>query len=331
MAREPVDFDSLIGHWRAALESAQRALRRADRELPPTELRDRSRRLADERLATVDLLGAVARDRSSRPSLVRLVASPWEVRKLLALPSDVAACVFNVDGVLVGSAAIHAEAWRQTFDEFEYHWIERTGLGFAPFTVTVDYPRQIHGKSRADAIRTFLSSRGIELPEGTRSDQPGELTVHGLAKRKNQLLLRHLEVGHVRAFEGARLYLELAHDAGIRCAVVSGSTNTGILLDRAHLAPLVDDCVDGNTMVTEGLHRKPSPDMLLAACRHLDVEPSHAAVFETTRDGVVAGRSGGFELVVAVQQEGDGRALLAEGADRVVTDLGDILEHVLAP
>jgi HAD superfamily hydrolase (TIGR01509 family) len=330
VALESVDFDALIGHWRAALESAQRALRYAEGDLPASELRGRSRRLADERVATVGLLDAVARERLANSALVRLVAAPWEVRRLLALPSDTEACVFNVDGVLVGSAAIHAEAWRQTFDEFEYGWIERTGEAFAPFTATVDYPRLIHGKSRADAIRDFLSTRGIELPDGARGDAPGAHTVHGLASRKNELLQRYLGEGHVRAYEGARLYLELAHDAGIRCGVVSGSTNTKILLDRAHLAALIDDCVDGNTMVEEGLHRKPSPEMLLAACRHLGVEPGRTAVFETTRDGVAAGRAGGFELVVAVEQEGDSRTLLAEGADRVVTDLGDILEQVVA-
>lgn len=331
MADEPVDVDALIGHWRAALESAQSALRNAEGDLPRDELRGRSQRLAQERLATAGLLEDVARERGAKPALVRLVASPWEVRRLLALPADAVACVFNVDGVLVGSAGIHAEAWRQTFDEFEYRWIERTGGAFPPFTVTVDYPRLVHGKPRADAIRDFLASRGIELPEGARDDPPGVETVQGLARRKNELLLRHLEHGHIRAYEGARLYLELVRDAGLRCGVVSGSTNTKILLERAHLAAHVDDCVDGNTMVEEGLHRKPSPEMLLAACRHLGVEPEHTAVFETTRDGVAAGRAGGFELVVAVEQEGSPRTLLAEGADLVVADLGDMIEHVLAP
>ena len=327
---EPVDLDSLIGQWRAALESAHSALRFAEGDLPSSELRGRSQRLAQERIATVSLLDAIARDRGTKPALVRLVAAPWEVRRLLSLPSDVVACVFNVDGVLVGSAAIHAEAWRQTFDEFEYRWIERTGGAFAPFTVTVDYPRLIHGKPRPDAVRDFLGSRGIELPEGTRDDPPGAETIQGLARRKNQLLLRHLQEGSIRAYEGARLYLELVHDAGMRCGVVSGSTNTKILLERAHLASHVDDCVDGNTMVEEGLHRKPSPEMLLAVCRHLGVEPEHTAVFETTRDGVTAGRDGGFELVVAVEQEGNPRALLDQGADLVVADLGDLLEQVLA-
>ena len=328
---EPVDVDALIGQWRAALESAQAALRHAGGDLPAAELGRRSQRLSQERQATAGLLEAIARERGARPALVRIVSSSWEVRRLLALPGDVVACVFNVDGVLVGSAAIHAEAWRQTFDEFEYHWIERTGDAFAPFTVTVDYPRLIHGKPRADAIRDFLATRGVELPEGTRDDPSGAETVQGLARRKNELLLRHLQEGHIRAYEGARLYLELVHDAGLRCAVVSGSTNTRILLERAHLAAHLDDLVDGNTMVEEGLHRKPSPDMLLAACRHLGVEPGHTAVFETTRNGVAAGRAGGFELVVAVEQEGNPRALLAEGADLVVADLGDMLAHVLTP
>jgi len=330
MASEPVDFDALIGHWRAALESANRALRSAEGDLSSAELRGRSRHLAEERVATVNLLDAVARERLANRSLVRLVTASWEVRRLLALPSDTEACVFNVDGVLVGSAAIHAAAWRQMFDEFEYWWIERTGEAFPPFTVTVDYPRLIHGKSRTDAVRDFLSNRGIELPEGSRDDPVGARTVHGLAARKEQLLLRHVREGHVRAYEGARLYLELAHDAGIRSAVVSGSTNMRLLLDRAHLSPLVDDFVDGNTMAAEGLRRKPSPDALLAACRHLGVAPERTAVFETTRDGVVAGRAGHFELVVGVEQDGDGRALLAEGADRVISDLGDIFEQVVA-
>ena len=112
-------------------------------------------------------------------------------------------------------------------------------------------------------------------------------------------------------------------------AVVSGSTNLQLLLDRARLAGLVDDCVDGNTALAEGLRRKPEPDMLLAACRHLDVDPEHAVVFETTPDGVAAGRAAGFELVVAVDRDGRARALQEQGADLVVADLGELLERQL--
>jgi beta-phosphoglucomutase-like phosphatase (HAD superfamily) len=324
------DLDTLIERWRASFEAARAALRSAETDLSPAEVRERGQRLTVEQADTVRLLEDLARDRAERSSLVRLVVSPWEVRRLLGLPTDVAACVFNVDGVLVGSAAIHAEAWKQTFDELDYRRIEATGAAFAVFSVEVDYPLYIHGKSRAEAIRVFLASRGLSLPDGSRDDPPGWGTVQALAARKQQILLDHLGSGDVRAFAGARLYLALARDAGIRCGVVSGSTNTRALLDSARLGALVDDLIDGNAMAAERLERKPAPDMLLATCRRLGVESDRAAVFETGVDGVVAARASGSPLVVAVDQGGDARALREHGADLVVSDLGELLERQLA-
>jgi len=325
----PVDLDSLIGGWRLAFEAAQAALAAASHDLPPDELRLRAQRLAEERGTTVRQLDALARERHMRHFLVRLVASPREARRLLGLPADVVACVFNVDGVLVPSAAIHAEAWRETFDALIAGRIDRTGFGYASFSVEVDYPRHVHGRTRMESVREFLASRGIALPDGSPDDPPGTETVNGLANAKSRALLERLEQRAVSAYEGARLYLELAHDAKILCAVVSGSTSTRMLLDRARLATLVDDCVDGNTMRSENLRRKPAPDMLLAACRHLGVQPEHTVVFETTPDGVDAGRAGGFEIVVAVDRDEGARGLRSHGADLVVADLGELLERQL--
>ena len=159
---------------------------------------------------------------------------------------------------------------------------------------------------------------------------PGTETVRGLANRKNRALLVRLEQHGVTAYAGARLYLELAQDAGLKCAVVSGSTNTETLLSRARLSDLVAGCVDGRTMLSERLERKPAPDMLLAACRHLGVAPDRTAVFETTHDGIVAGRAGGFRLVVAVHHDGQLEMPRDQGADLVVSDLGEILQRELA-
>ena len=320
---------TLIGAWRAAFEAASGALRAARHDLPARELSERFQHLDDERAATVQVLSGFARDRHARSFLVRLIASPREAKRLLGLLADVAACVFNVDGVLVASAAIHADAWKETFDEFISGRSERTGGSWAFFSRRADYPTLIHGRSRVDAVRGFLASRGISLPEGRPDDPPASETVLGLANRKNLALLRLLRRQGVSMYAGARLYLQLAHDAGVRCAVVSGSTHTEALLARARLATLIEDCVDGRTMLAERLHRKPAPDMLLAACRHLNVAPDHTAVFETTPTAR-AGRAGGFGLVVAVEQDGNAEALRARGADLVVADLGEILERELA-
>lgn len=330
MTSQPVDLDSLIGAWRTAFDAAQDALRAGSHDLRPDRLREEARHLSDERTETVRALEAFARERHEKPLLVRLVAAPVEARRLLGLPDDVAACVFNLDGVLIGSAALHAEAWRLTFDEFISRRVERTGGSFPPFNPRVDYPLYIHARPRLEGVREFLAGRGVSLPDGSPDDAPGTETVHGLANRKKLLLARSLEVQGVSAFEGARLYLELARDAGVRCAVVSASANAATMLEQAQLASLVDALIDGDMMVSEGLRRKPAADTLLAACRHLGVEPARTAVFETTADGVTAGRAGGFELVVGVDQAGEAGPLRAGGADLVVTDLGELLERRLA-
>jgi HAD superfamily hydrolase (TIGR01509 family) len=327
---DAVDVDSLINSWRLAFEAADAALRAGRHDLPAAEHRVRTQRLAEERARAVRALDGLARERHMKHFLIRVVASPRDAQCLLGLPADAVACVFNVDGILVASAAIHAEAWRVTFDEFITTRVEYTGIPFVSFSIAVDYPRLIHGRSRLASVQAFLASRGISLPTGSPTDEAGTATLNGLANRKQQVLLERLARQGVDAYEGARLYLELARDAKMRSAVVSGSTNTRTLLERARLMTLIDACVDGNMARTEGLARKPAPDMLFAACRQLGVEPGHTVVFETTPAGVDAGRAGGFEFVVAVDREGAAQTLRAHGADLVVPDLGELLEQQLA-
>ena len=322
--REPlVSVDVLRARWRVAFDAAVAALRSARPCLPPDELQRRSNLLEAERGPTTELLQALARDRHESRQ-VSLTFSPWEARQLLGLPADVQACVFTLDGVLIGSAAIHADAWAETFDELISRRIERTGGRFAPFNPRVDYPRHIHGKPRLDGVRAFLASRGISLPEGDPGDPPGLETVHGLANRKNQSLLQRLDEQGVHAFDGSRRYLEIAHDAGLQCAVVSASANTPTILERSGLADLIDQSVDGNTIVAERLRAKPAPDTLLAACRQLGVDPQHAAAFETTPAGIAAARAAGFRTVIGVNSTGRADGPRVEAADVVVTGLDEL-------
>jgi HAD superfamily hydrolase (TIGR01509 family) len=330
VAIEPLDFEALIGAWRRAFEAARFALDAARHELPAVEVATRARALGDERVAIAELLESFAQERQMKHFIVRLVASSWEAKSLLGLPANAAACVFNVDGVLVPSAAIHAEAWKTTFDEFTSRRIERTGVSLASFSVDVDYPTLIHGRTTTASVHEYLASRGITLPDGAPDDPPGSETVSGLANRKSRALLDVLARDGAHPFQGARLYLQLVRDAGMRCAVVSGSTHMHTLLERARLTGLIDEFVDGNTARSEQLRRKPAPDMLLSACRHLGVDPDRTVVFETTADGVDAGRAGNFEMVIAVGHSRGRPGLRTGAADLVVASLGELLERRLA-
>jgi beta-phosphoglucomutase family hydrolase len=331
LSREPlVDLAALGAHWRAAFDAADTALHAASLYLPPEEVRDDANRLAAEREPTAALLRALAADRRASGQFSALMVSSRDTRDLLGLPSGVRACVFNLDGVLIGSAAIHTAAWAETFDEFISRRIERTGGRFAPFNARIDYPLHIHGKPRLDGVRAFLASRGISLPEGDAADPPELETVHGLANRKNQALQRQLDKHGVHAFDGSRRYLELAHDADLQCAVVSASANTETILQRSGLADLIDERVDGNTVTAERLRAKPAPDTLLAACRKLGVDPQHAVSFETTPAGITAARAAAFRIVIAVNSAGNADALRAEAPDVVVAGLAELLNQKLA-
>ncbi|MGW2567343.1 HAD family hydrolase [Streptomyces sp. NPDC001537] len=239
----------------------------------------------------------------------------------LGLPEGIQACLFDLDGVVTRTAVVHAAAWKETFDAFLR---ERDGESFRPFDATADYDEYVDGRPRADGVRTFLASRGIELPEGSPDDPPDKATVHGLGNRKNVLLLERIRTQGVEAYEGTLRYIEAVRAQGLRTAIVSSSANTRDVLRSIHAEDLFEVRIDGVVAAERKLPGKPNPDTFLEAARDLGIEPSRAAVFEDALAGMDAGRSGRFGYVVGVDRVGQTDALYAHGADVVVKDLAEL-------
>lgn len=242
----------------------------------------------------------------------------------LGLPAGVRACLFDLDGVITQTAAVHEAAWKKTFDAFLRGYAQRSATPFVPFEHG-DYDEYVDGKPRLAGTRDFLASRGITLPEGGPGDPPDAATVHGLSNAKNELVQAEIEAGGVVVFEGSVRYLRQVRTAGLRTAVVSSSANTVAVLRSVGLLDCFDARVDGLVAAERGLAGKPAPDTFLAAARELGVAPSAAAVFEDALAGVAAGRAGGFGFVVGVDRAGQREALKAHGADVVVDDLAELL------
>jgi alpha,alpha-trehalase len=113
-------------------------------------------------------------------------------------------------------------------------------------------------------------------------------------------------------------------------------------IDAATSAQLADDVpvVDSTIALVQKLHdagvrtgtcssgrsgEKDSASHLLEIARRLDVQPGRCVVIGDSEAGLVAGRNGGFALVVGVDRVGHVDALQRSGADAVVDDLAEIL------
>lgn len=242
------------------------------------------------------------------------------------LPSQVRACLFDLDGVLTPTAKVHAAAWKEMFDEYLRAHARPKGAPFVPFDAVDDYDRYVDGKPRADGTRSFLVARGIELPEGRADDPPEAETVRGLGNRKNAIVLQLLQEKRIAPYEGSVRYVRAVRGGGLLTAVVSSSRNCRLVLASAGITDLFGAVVDGVVARNTNLGGKPAPDTYLAAARMLGVAATQAAVFEDALSGVEAGRAGRFGFVVGVDRVGQRAELLHHGANVVVKDLAELVE-----
>jgi beta-phosphoglucomutase family hydrolase len=245
----------------------------------------------------------------------------------LGLPAGIRGCLFDLDGVLTKTAAVHDAAWKEMFDDYLRKRARQASQPFVPFDPAGDYDEYVDGKPRADGTRSFLASRGIDLPDGSADDPPDAQTIRGLGNRKNEILLRRIREDGVEAYEGSVRYVRAARDAGLRRAVVSSSANCRDVLVAAGIADLFEERIDGVVAEREHLKGKPAPDTFLAGARALGLEPAAAAVFEDALAGVAAGRAGHFGYVIGVDRADHGAALRAHGADIAVADLAELLDQ----
>jgi len=244
----------------------------------------------------------------------------------LGLPATIRACLFDLDGVLTSTAELHAQAWKACFDRYLARRAEQVGVAFRPFDLVSDYDAYVDGKPRLDGARSFLRSRGIDLPEGSSTDPEDAETLWAIANAKTALVESLIAEQGVRPYPGSARFLQAVVAAGLKTAVVSSSANAAAVLSAAGLATAFEVVVDGRDIARRHLAGKPAPDTFLAAAADLRVTPGQAAVFEDSQAGVAAGRAGHFGLVVGVDRSGQADALRAAGADLVVADLTELLE-----
>ncbi len=323
---ERLGLGALASHWQWALDAAASALDADRSELPSDLLSAESLSLAHERQATSALLARVAESHGIRPS-------PWlapgpVTPRLLGLPVAVRACLFDLDGVLTDSTALHAAAWAEALDPFLLGVSQTAGWHFVPFDRDAEYRAYFDGRPRMEGLRLFLTGRGLSVPEGAPGDPPSAATAYGIARRKGDVLEHGLERREIAALPGAHRYLQAAGHARLGRAVVSASTATEPMLELARLEETIDVRVDAETIRADNLRSRPAPDILLAACRELGVDPARAVSLTHSDAGVAAAHAAGMPAI-GVATGAAAERLHGFGADSVVPSLRALLDSSL--
>jgi beta-phosphoglucomutase family hydrolase len=233
------------------------------------------------------------------------------------------AVIFDLDGVVTDTASVHEAAWKQLFDEVLEDPRLPVDARKDAFT-TGDYLKYVDGRPREDGVEAFLASRGVTLPAGSRADAAGKWSVHGLAKRKDQLFKERLGRDGVRTFPGAVALVARLRSARIPVALATSSRNASAVLAAAGLSGSFDLVINGVIAGELGLPGKPDPAVFLEIVHRLGVAPARAVVIEDAIAGVEAARRGGFGLVVGIDRAERRAELEAAGADVVLTDVGQL-------
>ncbi|WNS46487.1 beta-phosphoglucomutase [Paenibacillus sp. MMS20-IR301] len=207
--------------------------------------------------------------------------------------SEINACLFDLDGVLVDTARYHYIAWRELAGELGFEFTEQDN-------------ERLKGVSRAASLNILLEIGGIELAEDEKAR---------LAEQKNSRYVEYIaKMDSSEILPGALDFLKECREAGIKVALGSASKNAMTILDNTGLTPWFDAIIDG----THTSAAKPDPEVFLLGAQALHTAPENCVVFEDAEAGILAATRAGMRSV------GIGSAETLGAANLVVPSLQQI-------
>lgn len=187
--------------------------------------------------------------------------------------------IFDLDGVLVDTAAFHYQAWKRLAQEwFQMDFTEKDN-------------EQFKGVNRIACMHILCKMAGVVLQQ--------EAFDRGMQTKNDWYVALVSAMTPNDVLPGARAFVERARLQGIRCAIGSASKNCALVLERTGIADLFDAIADG-TVVTRA---KPDPEVFLCAARLLGVLPEDCIVFEDAQAGIDAAKAGGMRCVAIGKPE----------------------------
>ena len=211
--------------------------------------------------------------------------------------SNIQACIFDLDGVIVDTAKYHYLAWKRLANS----------LGF---DFTEEQDEQLKGVSRIKSLELILEIGGVSKTEEE---------ILELATKKNEWYLDLIaKMDESEILAGVDTFLTELKGKGIKIALGSASKNAPVILDKVGLTHFFEAIIDG-TKTTKG---KPHPQVFLYGAEALGIAPEHCLVFEDAPKGVEAALAGGMYCVGVGEEEHLGKAhKVINGFEGVTTDI----------
>jgi beta-phosphoglucomutase len=183
-----------------------------------------------------------------------------------------AACIFDLDGVIVDTARYHFLAWKRLTDQLGIHFTEEDN-------------ERLKGVSRMASLEIILGIGNRKADERQKQEY---------ATLKNSWYIDYIsKMTPDEVLPGCLSFIRELRNANIRVAIGSASKNTPMILERVGIRELFDAIADGNN-VTEA---KPNPEVFIKAAEMVGINPGKCVVFEDAVAGVQAALNAGMMCI----------------------------------
>jgi HAD superfamily hydrolase (TIGR01549 family) len=211
------------------------------------------------------------------------------------------AVIFDVDGTLVDSVDLHAQAWKEAFKHFGKD-------------IPYEQVRRQIGKGGDQLMPVFFSRDELEEFGEEMEEYRGKLY-------KRDFLPR------VRAFPHVRELFEKIKGQEKRIALASSAKGDELSVYKR--IANIEDLVEEETSADDAEKSKPHPDIFKAALAELgDMEPASAVVIgDTPYDAEAAGRAGLRNRIGVLCGGFPEKELRAAGMVEIYQDPADLLKH----
>ncbi|HKS28468.1 MAG TPA: HAD family hydrolase [Pyrinomonadaceae bacterium] len=211
------------------------------------------------------------------------------------------AVIFDIDGTLVDSVDLHAQAWKEAFKQFGKD-------------IPYEQVRRQIGKGGDQLMPVFFSREELERFGEEMEEYRGKI-------------YKRDYMGRVRAFPRVRELFERIREDGKRIALAS-SAKADELSQYKRIAN-IEDLVEEETSADDAEKSKPHPDIFEAAIGELKLRDLSRAVVigDTPYDAEAAGRAGVRNRIGLLCGGFPERELRAAGMTDIYEDPADLLSR----